>query len=389
MGNQWKGRRSKIVRKCLIFPAIAAFIPVFMFALMSSPAAGAATSTSTYHINASGGGDCSLIGSWNAAARTCTLSTDVTVTGADGIQVDSDNVALDGSGHTLTGDNSSITSGVSLNSRTGVTVRNLAVTKFYTGIRLFNSNNGNILSGNSASTCYYGFDLIASSNNTLSNNKATSNNNGIWLAYSSNNILSGNLARSNTLGVRIGLNSRNNTVSRNNFLSNTVQITVCSSCSANVFSLAAPAGGNYWSDWATPDANHDGFVDSPYVFAGGQDNLPLAAPVGGGRPDLYLNDPGPFWASIDDYNARQLSVAWSVGNAGSNDAFQVQLTGSTNTNGVTLVTAMPQLLGSGTIAGGGSSSVTLKYSVPQGVSAWHSSLAASAEDSVGVLYVYP
>ncbi|MHB1411952.1 MAG: hypothetical protein ACYCXE_01200, partial [Thermoleophilia bacterium] len=65
-----------------------------MFAL-TSPAAGAVTSTSTYHINASGGGDCSQIGTWDAATGTCTLSTDVTVTGTDGIQIDSDHVVLD------------------------------------------------------------------------------------------------------------------------------------------------------------------------------------------------------------------------------------------------------------------------------------------------------
>ena len=387
MENQWKGRRGRIVRKCFVFPAIAALIPVFMFALMSPAAAGAVTSTTTYHINASGG-DCSRIGTWDAATGTCTLSTDVTVTGADGIQIDSDHVVLDGNGHTLTGNNSGITNGVSLNSRTGVTVRNLTVTKFYAGIRLFSSA-GNVLTGNTASNCSFGLDLVSSSDNMLSANKATSNNNGIWLAYSSNNSLSGNLAGSNALGVHIGQKSNSNTVRQNNFLSNTTQITVDSSCTDNVFSLAAPAGGNYWSDWATPDANHDGFVDSPYLFSGGRDDLPLAAPVGGGRPDLHLNNPDPFWASTGDYNARQLSVTWSVGNTGSRDAFQAQLTASGNTNGVTLVTAMPQVLGSGRIAAGGSGSVTLKYNVPDGVSAWHSSLTASAEDAGGVKYVYP
>lgn len=41
-------------------------------------------------------------------------------------------------------------------------------------------------------------------------------------------------------------------------------------------------GGNYWQDWQTPDANHDGIVDKPYHivgFAHAQDNLPLTTPT--------------------------------------------------------------------------------------------------------------
>jgi hypothetical protein len=41
-----------------------------------------------------------------------------------------------------------------------------------------------------------------------------------------------------------------------------------------VFNLDKPTGGNYWSDWTSPDADGDGFVDNPYVFTDGQDNLP-------------------------------------------------------------------------------------------------------------------
>ena len=47
----------------------------------------------------------------------------------------------------------------------------------------------------------------------------------------------------------------------------------------NAFNLAAPTGGNFWSDFDTPsegctDRNSDGFCDSPKVFARGQDDLP-------------------------------------------------------------------------------------------------------------------
>ncbi|MCL5264002.1 MAG: PA14 domain-containing protein [Chloroflexi bacterium] len=33
-------------------------------------------------------------------------------------------------------------------------------------------------------------------------------------------------------------------------------------------------GGNFWSNWTSPDSKNQGFVDFPYVFTGGQDNLP-------------------------------------------------------------------------------------------------------------------
>jgi len=43
-----------------------------------------------------------------------------------------------------------------------------------------------------------------------------------------------------------------------------------------IFNEPLPVGGNYWSNWTSPDNNLDGFIDSPYVFTGGVDNLPWA-----------------------------------------------------------------------------------------------------------------
>jgi len=44
--------------------------------------------------------------------------------------------------------------------------------------------------------------------------------------------------------------------------------------------------GNFWSDWYYPDANLDGIVDSPYVFAGAinQDSYPRTTPLKGPIP---------------------------------------------------------------------------------------------------------
>jgi hypothetical protein len=54
-----------------------------------------------------------------------------------------------------------------------------------------------------------------------------------------------------------------------------MQVYVYPTSSGNVFNLSeAEGGGNYWSDWTSPDEDGDGFVDSPYTFDGGEDNLP-------------------------------------------------------------------------------------------------------------------
>src|SRR5262245_60115131 len=47
-----------------------------------------------------GGGDCSSIGKWDAASKTCTLTGDLT---GESIQIAGDGITLDGAGHTLTG----------------------------------------------------------------------------------------------------------------------------------------------------------------------------------------------------------------------------------------------------------------------------------------------
>ncbi|KCZ73370.1 parallel beta-helix repeat (two copies) [Candidatus Methanoperedens nitroreducens] len=194
------------------------------------------------------GGDCNSIGTWDATTRTCTLTTDLTETpyqctqtGPDsyectlktdltetypGIQIDSNDITLDGNGHTLTGSNTG--SGVYLYRRTGITIRNLNVKGFSHGIYLYSSSN-NTLSGNSASNNNRGISLYSSSNNTLSGNNASNKNNdynrywfdgyGIYLDYSSSNMLSGNSASNNNYGISLG-SSSNNTLSGNNANSN-------------------------------------------------------------------------------------------------------------------------------------------------------------------------
>jgi hypothetical protein len=105
------------------------------------------------------------------------------------------------------------------------------------------------------------------------------------------------------------------------------------------------------------------------------------------RPSLGLGSVSPYWASMADYIAGKLTVGMTVTNFGDIDAFDVALTGATNTNGVTLYSVPPVAVGD--IAAGADAMTALEYIVPAGVSAFTTSITAAASDVYGVGYTYP
>ncbi len=161
--------------------------------------------------------------------------------------------------------------------------------------------------------------------------------------------------------------------------------------SGNSFNLPYPDGGNYWSDWTAPDIDLDGFVDSPYVFAGGQDNLPWSVQDGwwcGVEPPLTLAKTASYWASYQDYTDRLLSIDYLVDNDTGPTAYGVYITGAVNTNGVTLVTPVPITLGNIEPCCD-STALTLKYDVPTGVQNFMITAQATSWDVCGGGYSYP
>jgi parallel beta-helix repeat protein len=61
--------------------------------------------------------------------------------------------------------------------------------------------------------------------------------------------------------------------------------------SNNLWDKGYPTGGNYWSDWTSPDQNSDGFVDKPYNISGGvgsQDKWPTTTHFG--HPLIITDD---------------------------------------------------------------------------------------------------
>lgn len=160
------------------------------------------------------------------------------------IIVEKDYIIIDGAGYEVIGPGSGSESGIALEGRTGVTVKNLLIANFWAGfylrdcvgnILLQNTANdnieagfylensyGNILRGNTADgNQWRGFQLHFSSDNTLWRNTATGNDAGFGLFDSSENTLIGNKATNGIHGFLITSSNENillrNTGSDNTF----------------------------------------------------------------------------------------------------------------------------------------------------------------------------
>ena len=149
------------------------------------------------------------IGTWDPANRTYTLSTHVYET----IQIDEDDLTLDGAGYAVTGDSSSC--GVYLSGRNAVTVKNLTIAGFSYGIQLYNSS-GNIVAENTTSSnSRYGICLNNSNGNTVTGNTASDNHEGIFLHNSIGNSLTANITSNNYSGIYLYYNCNDNTLTDN------------------------------------------------------------------------------------------------------------------------------------------------------------------------------
>jgi parallel beta-helix repeat protein len=149
------------------------------------------------------------IGTWNPANRIYTLSTHVNET----IQIDEDNLTLDGAGYTVAGDGSSC--GIYLSGRTAVTVKNLTIAGFSYGIQLYNSAGNFITENTTNSNSRYGICLNNSNGNTVTGNTASENHEGIFLHNSIGNSLTGNITSKNYSGIYLYYNCNDNTLTDN------------------------------------------------------------------------------------------------------------------------------------------------------------------------------
>ncbi len=195
-----------------------------------------------------------------------TFTGDINIDSGDcGIEVDRDNIVIDGAGFTLQGTVAYISRGIDLSDRSNVTIKNMEIRNFMDGIY-----------------------LVPSSNNTITQNNITANTgSGIWTAGVSNNI-TGNYIANNNIGILLHVS--HDLIYHNNFINNTNQVEdICWTnpwlpSSATILDDGYPSGGNYWSDYEDryPNATElddSGIWDTPYIIdTNNQDNYPLMNP---------------------------------------------------------------------------------------------------------------
>jgi parallel beta-helix repeat protein len=248
---------------------------------------------------------------------TYTLTGNIT-SDTDGIVIERNYITLDGSGYTLQGVKVKGSKGLSIPE--GVTIKNMKIEDFDTGIYLFGSSNeisGNNIVGSGISAVDYGIFLDYSSNNNIIGNNITGSCVvfGIFVSYSSsNNIIGNNITCCSPMGapcIQLWYSSNNNIIG-NNIMPPLYFPVVCislsyssdnrifhnnfvvgnyppwSDYSANIWDDGYPSGGNYWSAYSGNDVysgpyqnetGSDGIGDTPYVIdSDNWDNYPLMGP---------------------------------------------------------------------------------------------------------------
>jgi len=141
------------------------------------------------------------------------------------IIVVNDHVVLDGAGHTLQGTGDGV--GIRLLYAFNVTIRNIEVKEFWSGIGLLDYRAmNNIISGNNITNNLYGIYLGFSGGNHISGNNITDNRLGIYLSPSypwpdgpEDNHISGNNIRGGDRGIEL-YRASNNHISGNNITNN-------------------------------------------------------------------------------------------------------------------------------------------------------------------------
>lgn len=271
---------------------------------------------------------------------------------------------------------------------------------------------GNTVSGNKVQGNTNGIYLSGAHDSSFTGNTVEENDQaGIMVRAASDNVVSGNTLAGNHGGglavedeiIECGpgggeggcqpgrRTSDRNRIFRNNLLDNTPQAWVTATGADNAFFQPLPLGGNYWNEFDTPtegclDTGVDGFCDMAYLFSGGSDSLPRTQPYDGcGKAQLRLSMAGARWASYEDFLNRQLTVDFSIRNSGSRGAYGIHQTGSSNSQGVRLVSQFPQF----DLPGAGFREIQLRYHVPYGVVAFRTELRVGAGDDCGASFAYP
>ncbi|UCG70245.1 MAG: right-handed parallel beta-helix repeat-containing protein [Thermoplasmata archaeon] len=158
------------------------------------------------------------------------------------------------------------------------------------GMDFGSSANDNMIVGNSMIiVMHYGFSLFLSNNNFIKHNIISHTGTAIKLYDSTNNIIRENDVLHSKTGFYMWSGAQNNTIFWNNIVNNENQ---SKDYGSNDWNSTYPEGGNFWSNWTTPDnyngsvtpqttGSPDGIVDNPRAidYGSNQDYYPLIEPV--------------------------------------------------------------------------------------------------------------
>ena len=162
-----------------------------------------------------------------------------------------DSITIDGAGFTLQGSGDSSQTGINLTHRKNVTITNLVLKDYFTGI-----------------FCRPG--TPTTTNITILGNYIQNCDNGIEFQGTSNNLVKLNTFKNNSIDIAINYVLGDNLITQNS-IDSYIQ----------VFMSDQPTiDRNYWVNYNGTDNDGDGIGDTPYYYHGTlQDNHPLIDPV--------------------------------------------------------------------------------------------------------------
>ena len=137
----------------------------------------------------------------------------------DSIVIKRSDIIVDGANYTLQGPGRDYSRGVSLNTTSNVTIRNVKITGFSFGLYFEGSSDNEIRSNNITDTGYGIFLCLSSENNVVTENNFLQNDNALFSDFGcGNNSMSQNNIANGWWGIH--LYSSNNSIFRNNITGN-------------------------------------------------------------------------------------------------------------------------------------------------------------------------